>query len=189
VLSGPSATGKDAIGELLTAWGLPAHLTVNATTRPPRPGETDGADYHFVSEAEFDRLEAAGGLIESALVYGQRKGVLRSEVVDPLAAGQDVIARVDVQGAATLRRLFPDETVLIFVAPPSLAEAQRRLESRHTESEAEQRLRLETAETEMDAAREFDHVVVNETGQLEQTARRIVEIIAAEKGRRAVAGD
>jgi guanylate kinase len=184
VLSGPSATGKDAVSEVLKSWGIPAHITVNATTRSRRPGEAEGVDYYFLTDAEFDRLEAEGGLIESALVYGQRKGVLRRELVEPLAAGEDVIARVDIQGAATLRRLYPD-SVLIFVAPPSMEEAQRRMEGRDTESEAERRLRRDTAAMEMAAAKDFDYVVVNETGRLEATARRIVEIIAAEKARRA----
>jgi guanylate kinase len=183
VLSAPSAAGKDSVRELLMDWGIPAHFTVNVTTRPKRPGEVDGVDYHFLSDAEFDRLEAEGGLIEHAIVYGQRKGVPRDELLDPLMAGMDVIARVDVQGAATLRTMFPN-ALLIFIAPPSLEEAQRRMQSRDTESEAEQRLRLEAAAAEMEAARAFDHVVVNETGKVEATARRIVELIGQEKLRR-----
>lgn len=183
VLSSPSATGKDSVRELLLAWRLPAHFTVNVTTRPQRPGEVDGVDYHFVSDADFDRLEAQDGLIERALVYGQRKGVLRAEIEGPLRAGRDVIARVDVQGAATLRSMLPD-TLLIFIAPPSLEEAQRRMQTRDTESPEEQRLRLEAAAAEMEASKSFDHIVVNETGHLEATARRIVEIIAEEKRKR-----
>ena len=184
VLSAPSGAGKDAVRDLLIAWRLPVHFAVTATTRPPRPDERQGDDYHFVSDAEFDRLEAEDGLLEHAIVYGQRKGVPRSEVIDPLASGRDVIARVDVQGAATLRQLIP-AALLIFIAPPSLDEAQRRLMERATESDAELRLRLETAVSEMEEASSFDYVVVNETGKLEGTARRIVEIIATEKARRA----
>lgn len=187
VLSGPSGSGKDAVRDLLMAWRLPFHFAVTATTRPKRPGEVDGVDYRFISEAEFDRLEAAGGLIEHAIVYGQRKGVPRSEVVEPLAAGRDVIARVDVQGAATLRQLIP-AALLIFIAPPSVEEEARRLQERNTESAEETRLRVKTAAREMEASKRFDHVVVNETGKLEETARRIVEIIAAEKRRRAGGG-
>ena len=184
VLSSPSGTGKDAVRDLLTAWGLPFHFAVTATTRPRRPREVEGRDYRFLSEAEFDRLEAEGGLIEHALVYGRRYGVPRAEIVEPLAAGRDVLARVDIQGAATLRRLIPD-ALLIFIAPPSLDEAQRRLQERATEGETDQRLRLDTAAKEMAAAKDFDHVVVNETGRLEETARRVLAIIAAEKRRRA----
>jgi guanylate kinase len=182
VLSGPSGAGKDAVRELLIAWRLPFHFAVTATTRPPRPDEVEGVDYHFVSEAEFDRLEREGGLLEHAIVYGQRKGVPRTEILTPLAAGKDVIARVDVQGAATLKRLVP-EALLIFISLP-VDEAQRRLMERATESEDQLKLRIETAEQEIEAARSFDHIVVNETGQLEATARRILELIAAEKRRR-----
>jgi guanylate kinase len=186
VLSGPSGSGKDAVRDLLMAWQLPVHFAVTATTRPKRPGEVDGVDYHFVSDHEFDRLEAEHGLIERAIVYGQRKGVPSAEVVEPLKAGRDVIARVDVQGAETLRHLVPD-VLLIFIAPPSIEEEARRLQERNTESEEEARLRVETAAREMEAAKRFDYIVVNETGKLEETARRIVEIIASEKRRRAAA--
>jgi guanylate kinase len=184
ILSAPSGAGKDAIRDLLMAWDLPMHFAVTATTRPMREGEVDGVDYRFISDAEFDRLEATNGLIEHAIVYGQRKGVPRSEIIDPLEAGQDVVARVDIQGAETLRRLVPD-AVLIFIAPPSLEEAQRRLTARDTDSVEERTLRSEMAPREMEAAKGFHHVVVNETGRLEETTRRIVGIIAAEKARRA----
>ena len=183
VLSAPSGAGKDAVRDLLMAWGLPFHFAVTATTRPRRPDEVDGVDYHFLTEAAFDRLEREGGLIEHAVVYGQKKGVPKSEALDPLAAGRDVLVRVDVQGAATLRQLAP-EALLIFIAPPTLDEAQRRLEERGTESEEQARLRVDTAPQEMESAARFDYVVINETGKLEATARRIVEIIAQEKGRR-----
>jgi guanylate kinase len=183
VLSGYSGAGKDAVRDLLMAWELPVHFVVTATTRPRRPEEVEGRDYRFVSEDAFLALERAGDLIEHAIVYGQHKGVPRSEIEGPLAAGRDVIARVDVQGAATLKRLFP-EALLIFIAPPSFEEGQRRLESRATESAEERRLRLEESERERQAAADFDHVLVNETGELEATARRVVEIIATEKGRR-----
>ena len=97
VLSGPSGAGKDAVRDLLRTWQLPAHFAVTATTRPRRPEEVDGVDYRFISEAEFTRLEREGGLLEHAVVYGQRKGVPRAAVAEPLAAGQDVIVRVDVR--------------------------------------------------------------------------------------------
>jgi guanylate kinase len=187
VLSGPSGAGKDAVRDLLMAWRLPLHFVVTMTTRPPRPGEKEGIDYHFVDDAEFDRIEAEGGLIEHALVYGQKKGVPRFEITEPLAAGRDVLARVDVQGAATLKTLQPD-AVLIFIAPPSREEEARRLNHRATETDAERRLRLETAEQEMQASRDFDYIVENETGKLVETARRVVEIIAGEKARRSSSG-
>jgi guanylate kinase len=184
VLSGPSAAGKDAVRGLLKDWGLPLHFVVTATNRPPRPDEQHGIDYHFLSDAEFERLDAEGGFIEQAIVYGQRKGVPRSEVVDALAAGRDVLARVDVQGAATLKQLYPD-ALLIFIAPPSTEEGERRLVERATESDEERALRLDTAAAEMATASGFDYVIPNETDRLADTARRVVEIIAAEKAKRA----
>lgn len=183
VLSGQSGAGKDSVRDLLMEWGLPLHFVVTATTRPKRPGEVEGRDYHFVSDAEWEHLEELDGFIEQAIVYGQRKGVPRSEVLEPLGEGRDVLARVDIQGAETLRRLAPDP-LLIFIAAPSLEEARRRLVERDTEPEAERTLRNETATLELEAAKDFDHVVVNETGKLEETARRVVAIIAEEKRRR-----
>ena len=166
------------------AWGIPAHFAVTATTRPKRPDEVEGHDYLFFSEDEFQRLLDKDGFIEHAEVYGRHYGVPRSQIVDPLAAGQDVVIRVDVQGAETLRRLIPD-ALLIFIAPPTVEEAQRRLEARQTDSAEATRIRVATAASEMEAARDFDYVVVNETGKLEETVRRVIEIIAAEKTRRA----
>ena len=180
VLSGPSGSGKDAVRDLLMAWDLPMHFVVTATTRLKRPGEVPGVDYLFVSEAEFDRLECEGELIEHALVYGQRRGVPRAQVMEPMATGHDVIARVDVQGAATLKDLIAN-AVLIFIAPPSFAEERRRLIARGTEDEEQLRLRSETASQEMEAAASFDYVLVNETGALEATARQVVDIIVHRK--------
>lgn len=180
ILSGPSGVGKDSVRDLLIAWKAPLHFAVTATDRPPREGEVDGVHYRFLSPEEFDRLEREGGFIEHAVVYGQRKGVPRSEIEGPLAEGKDVLARVDVQGVATLKRLFPD-AVVIFLAPPSLQEAQRRLDARDTEMDEEVRLRIEEAEREMAAARDVDYIVVNRTGELEATARRVWEIIERER--------
>jgi guanylate kinase len=183
VLSAPSGAGTDAVRELLMQWQLPAHFVVTTTTRPMRAGEVNGVDYIFVDDAEFDRMLRDDELIEHATVYGRRYGPLRSQFLDPLARGENVIARLDVQGAATLKRLFPD-ALLIFIAPPSLEEARRRLETRRSDTDEQIRLRSEIAAQEMEAARSFDYTVVNETGKLEETARRVVQIIADEKARR-----
>lgn len=118
VLSAPSGAGKDTILDLVRNWGYGFHFAVTMTTRQPRPGETDGVDYHFATEAAFDRLIADDGLLEHAIVYGRKYGVPKDEVLTPLARGETVLVRVDVQGAETLRRLVPD-ALLIFVAPPS----------------------------------------------------------------------
>lgn len=185
VLSGFSGSGKDAVRDLLMAWHLPVHFVVTATNRPMRSGEVEGIDYLFVSDAEFDRMERDGELIEHAIVYGQKKGVPKRQVLEPLAAGRDVLARVDVQGAATLKKLIPD-ALLIFLAPPSMEEAARRLTDRDTDSKEQRQIREQMARQEQEASKDFDYIVVNETGKLEETARRVAEIIADEKRKRAL---
>jgi guanylate kinase len=184
VLSGPSGAGKDAVRDLLLEWAPRMHRVVTATTRKPRPGEVEGRDYHFISEETFDELLATGGFIEQAFVYDHRNGVPRIEVEDPIGFGRDAIARVDVQGAATLKRLLP-QALLIFVSPGSLEEAARRMKSRGSDTPEEQQRRLETAKREMAAADLFDHVVENHSGGLEAAARRVFEILVEEKRRRA----
>lgn len=184
ILSGPSGAGKDSVRDLVLEWQPGMHRVVTVTTRGPRPGEIEGRDYHFISEAEFDRILETGGFIENAVVYEHRNGIPRIEIEDPLAFGHDAIARVDPQGAATMKRLVP-QALLIFIAPPSVEESVRRMRERGHDSEAQQQQRAEIARQEMEAARDFDHVVVNETGRLEDTARRVLQIIADEKRRRA----
>jgi guanylate kinase len=186
VLSGVSGAGKDAVRDALMAWRLPVHFVVTATNRAMRPGEVHGRDYVFVDDAEFERMVRDDELVEHAIVYGQRKGVPRAEVMRPFEAGHDVLARVDVQGAETLRRLVPD-ALLIFIAPPSLEELERRLRERGSETDEEVRTRIAEAASEMKASEAFDHVVVNETGDLGSTVRRVWELIASEKAKRAAA--
>jgi guanylate kinase len=187
ILSGPSGAGKDSVRDLLLEWEPRMHRVVTATTRKPRPGEVEGRDYHFVDEETFDQILATDGFIEHAFVYDHRNGIPRIEIEDPLAFGRDAIARVDVQGAATLKRLRP-QALLIFVSPGSVEETARRIKGRGLDTEEEQKRRLEIAEREMAAADQFDHVVVNRRGELEATARRVHEILAAEKRRRAGLG-
>jgi guanylate kinase len=184
VLSGPSGAGKDSVRELLLAWEPRMHRVVTATTRQPRPGEVEGRDYHFISEETFDELLNTDGFIEHAFVYDHRNGVPRIEIEDPLAFGRDAIARIDVQGAATLKRLLP-QSLLIFISPGSIEEAARRMHDRGADSEEEQQRRIEVARREMEAAEQFDFVVVNRTGQLEEAARQIHNVILDEKRERA----
>jgi guanylate kinase len=183
ILSGPSGAGKDSIRDLLLAWEPQMHRVVTATTRGPRAGEVEGHDYHFISEETFDEILSTGGFIEHAFVYDHRNGVPRIEVEDPLAFGRDAIARVDVQGAATLKRLLP-HALLIFISPGSVEETARRMKVRGEDTAEEQARRLEIAKTEMAAASQFDQVVENRTGELEAAARRVHEIMAEEKQRR-----
>ena len=182
VLSGPSGVGKDAVMGRMKERGIPLHYTVTATTRPRRPGEVHGRDYYFLSTDEFQRLIAQGELLEWALVYGDYKGIPKEQVRQALARNEDVIMRIDVQGAGTIRRLAPD-ALLIFLAPPSMDELARRLRQRRTESQEALERRLEAAREEMRALSIFDYLVVNYEGRLDETVDRILAILQAEKRR------
>jgi len=148
------------------------------TTRAPRPDERDGIDYRFVSGEEFDRLVAGGELLEWAPVVGHRSGTPARPVEEALAAGRDVVLEIDVQGARQVRERAPD-AVLIFLAPPSMEELERRLRSRGTEDEARLALRLATARAEMAQRPWFDHVVVND--RLDQATAQVEAIIQASR--------
>jgi len=166
VLSGPTAVGKGTVVTQLAADHPEIFVSVSATTRPPRPGEVDGVHYLFVSDAEFDRLVAAGALLEWAVVHGvHRYGTPRAPVLAAVAAGRPALLEIDLQGARQVRVAWPDAR-FVFLAPPSWDELVRRLVGRGTESAMQRERRLETARRELAAAREFDHVVVNgEVGQ------------------------
>lgn len=179
VLSGPSGVGKDTVLEAMRAAHPDFFYTVTATTRPKRPGEIDHVHYVFVEPAEFDRLLAEGEFLEHAEVYGNRYGVPRSQVRRALERGQDVVVKVDVQGAASIKRLAP-EAIFIFLAPPSMEELTRRLRSRKTEDVDELIKRMRTAEQEMEEVVHFDYVVINENDQVEQTVKNIDAIVTAE---------
>ena len=138
-------------------------VSISATTREPRPGEIDGVHYHFVSEEEFDSLIASGQMLEWALVHGvHRYGTPRGPVQHQLDAGRPALLEIDLAGARQVRRAMP-QARLVFLAPPSWDELVRRLADRDTEEPEEQERRLVTARTELAAADEFDHVVVNDT--------------------------
>jgi guanylate kinase len=182
VISGPSGVGKDVTLKRMQEIGYPFHFVVTTTDRPQRPGEVDGVDYFFVSTAEFERLIEADDLLEHAIVYGQHKGVSREQVRRALKSGQDVIMRLDVQGAAAIRQLVPD-ALLIFLGTESEEELMARLTARRTESEAALRTRLEIARQEMGRINEFDYLVINRDGELDETVETIAAIITAEKCR------
>lgn len=162
--------------------GFPFHRVVTATTRPRRVGEKDGVDYYFCSEAEFQEMMQQGELLERAKVYGHWYGVPRQQVKQALETRKDVIVKVDVQGAATIKDLLSG-AVLIFLAPPSIKEYEERLRQRNTESETELKLRIEKATEEMRSLPLFDYLVVNRWGELDSTISQIEAIITAEKCR------
>jgi guanylate kinase len=179
VISGPSGVGKDSLLARLKAAGLPFHFVVTANTRPRRPGETEGQDYHFVSMNEFAELIEQGELLEYAVVYGDYKGIPKQQVRQALASGKDVILRLDVQGALTVRRLVP-EAVLIYLLAGSEAELEERLRLRQTESPDSLKIRLVTAREELKRLPEFDYVVINRQDALDETVEAVVSIIHAE---------
>lgn len=182
VLSGPSGVGKDAVLARLKALGLPLHFVVTATTRPPRPGEVNGISYHFWSPEHFARMLAESQLLESAEVHGYRYGTPLEQVREALRAGKDVMLKIDVQGAAQVKRRVPD-AVFIFLAPPSLAHLINRLRGRGTESEGEFRRRVRDAHEEMKRWADYDYVVVNHEDCLDETVERVKAIVLAEKCR------
>lgn len=180
VIAAPSGAGKTSLARALVERRGEFVFSLSATTRPPRPGERHGVDYHFVDDAGFDALIERGELLEWANVHGRRYGTLREGVESALARGLTVMLDIDVQGARRVRSSLRD-AVLIFVLPPSVAEMKRRLLTRGSEDEDQLATRLRTARTELEAALEFDYVVVND--DFEETVARLEAIITAERGR------
>ena len=160
VLSGPSGAGKDSVLERMKERKLPFHFVVTATTRDKRPNEVHGRDYFFVSNDEFARMIEADELLEYALVYEDYKGIPKQQVRDALASGKDVVMRIDVQGAATIRKLVPG-ALLIFLNTESEEAMVTRLQGRKTETHEGLKLRIATARQELKRVAEFDYVVVN----------------------------
>ena len=182
VLSGPSGVGKDAALNALKLMDRPWHFVVTATTRPQRPGEQDGIDYIFLETAAFLEMKEQDELLECAQVYGNWYGVPRSQVSQGLKEGKDVILKVDVQGADTVRKLAT-EALFIFMVPGSFDELRDRLTQRMTERPSEIDLRLSIAWSELGRVAEYDYQVVNRDDQLEQVIAEIDAIITAEKCR------
>ena len=182
VISGPSGVGKDMTISRLKEMGYPFHFVVTATTRPKRPTEVDGIDYFFVSMSDFAELIENEELLEHAIVYGDYKGIPKAQVREALASGRDVIMRIDVQGAATIRRLVP-EAVLIYISAESEEALIRRLKNRKTEPEGQLKMRIATARQELKWLEIFDYVVINAEDQLDETCHKIAAIILAEKCR------
>ena len=182
VLSGPSGVGKDAVLEGFKKIDYPMHYAVTATTRPRRKKETDGVDYHFVSKAEFEKMIEKGELLEWANVYGNLYGVPKSELLQAMDKGKDVIVKVDVQGAASIKKTVP-QAVFIFLAPPSMEDLNKRLKQRETESSIDLEVRIKAAEKEMNSLSMFDYVVVNHRDGIRQAISQIESIITAEKCR------
>ena len=179
VLSGPSGVGKDTVIQRMKERNLPFHFVVTATTRRPRPNEVHGVDYYFLSHDEFAEMIEKGELLEYAIVYNDYKGIPKRQVREALASGKDVVMRIDVQGAATIRALCP-QAVLIFLTVKDEDELVWRLKDRKTETPEGLKLRIATARKELHRIDEFDYVVVNPELRLEETVDTILSIIHAE---------
>jgi guanylate kinase len=190
IISGPSGVGKDTIIDEMrrreAAEGRQdaRHYVVTVTTRAPRDGEIDGIDYHFVDRAEFIRMWRDRGFLEANEVHGNYYGSPREQVRQALLAGKDVILKIDVQGAQVVKEQV-SEAVLIFIIPPSFETLLERLRARATETADEFEVRQRDAAIELARQDDYDHVVVNETGQVGRTADRIEAIIAAERAEHA----
>lgn len=182
VISGPSGAGKDALLARIKQSGFPIEHITTVTTRPRRPNEKDMVDYHFVTEAAFQQMLANNELLESARVYGNWYGVPATSIRQTLADGKDTIVKVDVQGAATIKRIEP-QAVFIFVTPPTIEDLLDRLRQRNTESAFDLDLRTRTAAEELRQMALFDYVVINPEGQIDCAVLQVQAIIAAEKCR------
>ncbi len=179
MITGPSGVGKGTLIRGLMQRIPEVELSVSATTRPPRPGERDASDYHFLSDEEFDRRVAAGDFVEHARYSGHRYGTLRSELQRRLDASVPVVLEIEVQGARQIRHAMP-EAVQVFIAPPSVEALRARLVGRGTDAPDDVEARLATALEELEARREFSHVVVND--RLEEAITELVDIVSAARG-------
>ena len=182
VLSGLSGAGKDAVLTGLRQSCYPLEFIITVTTRARRPNERDGVHYRFVSRNKFQELIDRHEMLEWANVYGHYYGVPRVPVKQALDSGKDVIVKVDVQGAATIKKILP-QAVFIFLAPTSMEELGLRLKQRRTESPSDLDLRLKTAEEELEKLPLFDYMVINRQGEIDHAVADIEAIITAEKCR------
>lgn len=179
IVSGPSGAGKSTVmSGLLAAAPVPLVMSVSATTRPPRAGEQDGGDYHFLSREEFFARRDRGEFLEYKEVFGRGQwyGTLKSEVTTGLNAGKWVVLEIDVEGMLSALESYPD-AITIFIRPDSLAELERRLRQRGTDSEEAIQRRLEVARRELTLAPRYRHEVINDT--VERTVQEISQILAS----------
>ena len=178
VLSSPSGAGKSTISRMLLASDDGVALSVSATTRPIRPGEVDGRDYHFVSDAQFDEMVAKSEFLEWAHVFGHRYGTLKREVVRTIEEGRDVLLDIDWQGTQQLKQVDPD-IVRVFILPPSMTELERRLRARGTDSDEVIKRRMDRAAAEISHWAEYDYVLIN--NDAEKCRELVHNILKAER--------
>lgn len=184
IFSAPSGAGKTTITQHLLKHFPDLSFSVSATTRHCRPGEIDGKDYHFLTREDFERRIAAGELVEYEEIFGNLYGTLRTEIQRSIDSGKFLVFDVDVKGALALKNAFPEESLLIFIAPPSIEKLRERLSARNTESQEQLQLRLARAEMEMSRQSEFDIVIIND--RLESSLNEAETVIEAHGAYRVV---
>jgi guanylate kinase len=182
VISGPSGVGKDAVLAKMKKSGRSFYYVVTATTRPKRSREKNGVHYHFFSRREFQQMIDKHQFLEWANVYGNYYGVPKDEITAALSKGVDVIVKVDVQGAATIKKILP-QAVFIFLRPPSMEELEKRLRRRRSESAEDLALRLDKAKEEIKNLSLFDYVITSRQNKLDEVLSQIDAIVTAEKCR------
>jgi len=182
ILSGPSGVGKDALLNRMKELKYPLEYITTLTTRSRRAGERNYIDYHFITPEKFQDMIKQGELLEYANVYGNWYGVPKQPVKQALNSGRDTIAKVDIQGAASIKKLVP-QAVFIFLMPPSIEELGIRLKKRHTESSFDLKVRMQTATKEVKQLSLFDYVVYSHWGEIDRAVADIAAIITAEKCR------
>lgn len=180
VVSGPAGSGKGTVVGKLREMMPNIGFSVSATTRPPRPGEIDGVNYHFITREKFTELLEAGEVLEHTEYCGNMYGTLKSEAVRTLNEGRDIILEIEVEGALQIKSMMPDEAVAVMLIAPDPEELERRLRGRGTESDAVIKRRLKRSVEEIGLAENYDYVVINETGKTDECAAKIQGIINAE---------
>lgn len=183
ILSSPSGAGKSTLTRRLMAWDPTMRFSVSATTRPARPAEVDGRDYHFLSRDAFEAAAAAGGFLEQAQVFGNCYGSPRAPVEAAMAEGRDTVFDIDWQGGQQIRQAMRDDVVSVFVLPPSIAELERRLRERGQDSAAVIAARMDKSRDEISHWAEYDYVLVNQ--DIDATTADLITILQAERLRRA----
>jgi guanylate kinase len=181
VVSAPSGCGKTTMVRRLLMTEAELAYSVSYTTRPPRTGEREGVDYHFVSRETFEEMARAGAFAEWAEVHGSRYATSARQIESVLSAGGDILCDIDVQGAARLKERYP-EAVLVFVLPPSMEELRRRLSTRNTERPEDAERRLNASREEISRAGAYDYFIVND--ELDEAVERLRNVVLAERLRR-----
>lgn len=183
IVTAPSGAGKTSLVGALLAVDPHVKLSISCTTRAPRPGEVDGVDYRFVTDSQFMQMLEAGEFLESAEVHGSRYGTSQKWVEEQLQAGEDILLEIDWQGAAQVRKLFPN-TISIFILPPSVEELERRLNKRGQDSAEVIAVRLANAREEISHVGEFDYVIINDKfDEALQDLRAIIQALRLKTGK------